>query len=431
MLDAVLQVLVPSAIVFGVTGLVVVAIVLVVRATRRGSRARAAAEAERSIAGGMLVRLDAAVEELELEAGFSSTLADPAHAAPLRRARMAAQHARDEAFDDYRALSEADSETESKTSVPERRRLAHRITQRAERALEAITVARAAHAAWLQSTVDAPAQVAAVRSRFVAISTQLGDPAALVAELASRVDETEWAEAAAFASATKAALAEADRALTAAEVLAERARVDPSVPLLPSLARAEAALRRAQSTARALDESHRLALQASAGAAGELLAARAAVEDARSVWQQLTSTDNDASPEAAQRLGDEIRDAEASITRLAADVTRRPVATVNELAHVRARLDTAQGDARTAQQRLRGARSALPGTLAAARGALARAEAAVASAPRANAESRVRLAAAAEELTRARQGADPVESLDAARRAMRHAEDAAALAAIV
>ena len=37
---------------------------------------------------------------------------------------------------------------------------------------------------------------------------------------------------------------------------------------------------------------------------------------------------------------------------------------------------------------------------------------------------------AAEELTRARQGADPVESLDAARRAMRHAEDAAALAAI-
>ena len=48
MLDALLQVLVPSAIVFGVTGIVVVAIVLAIRTIRRGSRARAAAEASPS-----------------------------------------------------------------------------------------------------------------------------------------------------------------------------------------------------------------------------------------------------------------------------------------------------------------------------------------------------------------------------------------------
>ena len=426
MLDALLQVLVPSAIVFGVTGIVVVAIVLAIRTIRRGSRARAAAEAERAIAGGMLVKLDAAVEELELEAGFSSAFSDPTHAAPLRRARMAAQHARDEAFDDYRALSETNDPAE----LPERRRLAQRITHRGERALEAIAAARAAHAAWLQSTVDASTQVAAVRSHFVAITTELGDPGAPVAELAARVDETEWAEAAGFASSARAALAEADRSIDVAEAMAERARVDPSVPLLPTLARAESALRRGQTAARALEESHRLGLQAAAGVAGELLAARAALGEAQLVRQHLTEASTDPTPEAAEHLGDAIREAEESIARLESGAARRPVATVNELAHVRARLDLAQGDARTAQQRLRGARSALPGTLAAARNAVARAEAAVASAPRASAESRVRLAAAAEELTRARQGADPVESLDAARRAMRHAEDAAALAAI-
>ena len=212
--------------------------------------------------------------------------------------------------------------------------------------------------------------------------------------------------------------------------MAERARVAPSVPSLPPLARAESALRRGQTAARALEESHRLGLQAAAGVAGELLAARAALGEAQLVRQHLTEASTDPTPEAAEHLGDAIREAEESIARLESGAARRPVATVNELAHVRARLDLAQGDARTAQQRLRGARSALPGTLAAARNAVARAEAAVASAPRASAESRVRLAAAAEELTRARQGADPVESLDAARRAMRHAEDAAALAAI-
>ena len=427
MLDALLQVLVPSAVVFGVAGLVVVVGVLIVRAVRRGSRARAAAETERAIAGAMLVQLDAAVEELDLEAGFSSAFSDPTRAAPLRRARMAAQHARDEAFDDYRALSEANDAA----SLPERRRLAQRITHRGDRALEAIAAARAAHAAWLQSTVDASAQVAAVRSHFVAITTELGDPSALVAELAARVDETEWAEPAGFAAIASSALAEADRALDAAEAMSRAAQLDPSVPLLPTLARAEAALRRGQTAARALEESHRLGLQAAAGVAGELLAARTALGEAQLVREHLTGESTDPTPEAAMQLGEAIREAEASIARLEVGAARRPVATVNELAHVRARLDLAQGDARTAQQRLRGARSALPGTLAAARNAVARAEAAVTSAPHANAESRVRLAAAVEELTRARQGADPVESLDAARRAMRHAEDAAALAAVV
>ncbi|MBN9172680.1 MAG: hypothetical protein J0I70_00810, partial [Microbacterium sp.] len=65
--------------------------------------------------------------------------------------------------------------------------------------------------------------------------------------------------------------------------------------------------------------------------------------------------------------------------------------------------------------------------LAAARNAIEHAEAVVSGSP--GAAPRVRLAAAQDELAAARQAADPVEALDAARRAMRHAEDAQALAA--
>lgn len=425
MAEALFLPLLPTLIVFGVAALLAVAAVVAVRALRRTPRARAAADAERDLAGTALVRLDAAVEELDLEVAFSSALVDPAQAAPLRRARMVAQHARDDAFDEYRALSEAPVDV-----VPsEIRRIAQRIVQRSEQAIDGIADARAAHAAWVTRTMDAGAQVAGVRTRFTEVRTALGDPDALIAELATRVDESEWTEPAALAARTRAALVEAERTIGEAEESARGSRIDASVPVHALLGRAEAALRRAQAAARALDESHRLARQAAAGVAGELIAARAGVREAQHVHTQLTEQSADPDPDAAEQLGEAIAEAEASIARLEPDAHRRPVATVNELARVRTRLDCAQGDARSAQQRLRGARSALPGTLAAARNAVAHAEAAVTAAPNPGADALVRLAAASEALSAARQHTDPVESLDNARRAMRHAEDATALAA--
>jgi hypothetical protein len=76
---------------------------------------------------------------------------------------------------------------------------------------------------------------------------------------------------------------------------------------------------------------------------------------------------------------------------------------------------------------MRGARTALPGTLAAARNAIAQAEASVAHS-QAGADARARLISSQHELALARQAQDPVAALDAARRAMRDAEDAKALA---
>ena len=153
---------------------------------------------------------------------------------------------------------------------------------------------------------------------------------------------------------------------------------------------------------------------------GEFEAARVALRQAMTTRESLRPAD-------ADRLGAELHAIDAELTALETDAARRPTRTVDRIARLRDRLDLALGDVRTAQQRLRGARTALPGTLAAARSAIAQAEASVAH-THANADSRVRLVSAQRELASARQAQDPVAALDAARRAMRDAEDAKSLA---
>jgi hypothetical protein len=177
-------------------------------------------------------------------------------------------------------------------------------------------------------------------------------------------------------------------------------------------------MRRGHAAARALEEEHRLVTDAAQAVAGELDAARTALRHAEELRASLE-------PDDAERLGRELREFDASLTALEPRAHRHPTETVTAVARLRDRLDLAVGDARTAQQRLRGARTALPGTLAAARSAVARAEAA---ASRAGADARVRLSAAQHELAAARSAQDPVAALDTARRALRHAEDAVALA---
>ncbi|MCR2783033.1 MULTISPECIES: hypothetical protein [unclassified Microbacterium] len=405
-LDAVLAWVIPAVVVFGVTAIIVVLAVWSVRRARRSPRARAAAEAERTKAGSALVRLDDAVTELDLEVGLSGALYDGEAPASLRRARMTAQHVRDEAFESFRGLDGADP--------AEVRRISGRIRTRAEGALALIARARAEHDDWMRVHSSAAAQVDAAYVRLEHLRTELGDPGALVADLSGRFDEPEWLQASAAAHAASEALTLARQHLTAARELA----ADPTRSALPELAAAQRELHRAQAGARALDESHRLVTDAALAVPQELAEARAALAQAQRVRDELEPAD-------AERLGTEMRAVAAELDRLVPAAERRPTATVAEVARLRSRLDLALGDARTAQQRLRGARTALPGTLAAARGALARAEAAVTGS---GADARVRLDSAQRELAAARQAQDPVEALDAARRALRHAEDAVALA---
>ncbi|MGX5769954.1 hypothetical protein ACWKWN_04310 [Microbacterium trichothecenolyticum] len=402
--------LVPALVVFGVTAIAVAAIVWAVRRARRSPRARSAADQARAKAGATLVRLDDEVGELDLEVGLSGALYGGDAPASLRRARLTAQHVRDDAFEDYRAISDP------AVAPPEVHRVAARIERHAGEALAVVAAARKEHGAWVAANVSAAGQIDAARRRLAELNASMGDPAALVADLSSRFAEEEWRDASRSAHAALSGVSAARRHLDAASARA----ADPSLSALPELAAAERALRQAETDARNLEESHRLVLQAAQAVPDEIASARNALRQAGVTREHLDAPD-------AARLGAELHAIDAELNRIETDAARRPTRTVDAIARLRSRLDLALGDARTAQQRLRGARTALPGTLAAARGALAQAEASV-SRSRAGADARSRLLSAQRELAQARQTQDPVAALDAARRAMRDAEDAKALA---
>lgn len=402
--------LVPAVIVFGVAAIALAVIAWAVRRARRSPRARARADEVRVRAGSVLVRLDDHVAELDLEVGLSGALYGGGAPNSLRRARLTAQHVRDESFDEYRRISGAD------VLPDDIRRSAARIERRAEEALRLIAAARSEHAAWVLANVSAASQISAARRRLAELRAGMGDPAALVAELSARFAEEEWADA---SRAAHNAVAEADEAQKHLDAAAAKAG-DPSHSALAELASAERSLRQAETDARILEESHRLVLQAAQAVPDELEAARTALRQAAVTREHLDPPD-------ADRLGAELRALHAELDSIEADAARRPSRTVDRIARLRDRLDLALGDARTAQQRIRGARTALPGTLAAARAAIAQAEASVVH-HRAGADARARVISSQRELAHARQAQDPVEALDAARRALRDAEDAKALA---
>ncbi|GAA5084478.1 hypothetical protein GCM10025760_02400 [Microbacterium yannicii] len=407
---AILGWLVPAVIVFGVAAIAVAVIVWAVRRARRSPRARAAAEQARSKAGATLVQLDDEVGELDLEVGLSGALYGGDAPPSLRRARLTAQHVRDDAFEQYRAISDA-------AVAPDQvRRVSAGIDRHAREALAAVAAARREHGAWVTANVSAAGQIDAARRRLASLHATMGDPAALVAELSSRFAEDEWRDASQSAHAALSQVAVAQRHLDAAAARTD----DPSLSALPDLAAAERALRQAEADARNLEEAHRLVLQAAQAVPDEIAAARNALRQAAVTREHLDAPD-------AERLGAELHAVAQELDRIETDAARRPTRTVDAIARLRGRLDLALGDARTAQQRLRGARTALPGTVAAARGALAQAEASV-SRSRAGADARSRLLSAQRELAAARQAEDPVTALDAARRALRDAEDAKALA---
>ncbi|WP_249354116.1 hypothetical protein [Microbacterium sp. 2FI] len=407
---AVLAWVIPAVVVFGVTALAIAVTAWAVRRARRSPLARASAEQAKSEAGAILVRLDDAVAELELDLALSGALYGGGAPASLRRARLTAQHVRDDAFEEYRAVSAPD------VHPTDLRRRSAEIQRRAADALATISRARAEHDRWVSANVSAADQVASATERLAQLRGAMGDPVALVTDLSARFAEDEWKDAARAARAAITATADAERHLADAAMKA----ADPSKSALADLAAAERSLRAAEADARILEESHRLVTQAAQATPGEIEAAHTALRQAAVIREQLPPAD-------AERLGDEVRGITAELARLEPGAAQHPTLTVDRVARLRDRLDLALGDARTTQQRLRGARTALPGTLAAARGAVAQAEAAVAHSA-AGADARSRLASSQRELAQARQAPDPVAALDAARRALRDAEDAKALA---
>jgi hypothetical protein len=401
---------VPAAIVFGAAAVLVLVTIWTVRRARRSRRARGRARQQLDEVGTRLVALDDALGELELELALSGALYGGDPPAGLRRTRMTASHARDDAFAEYRLLQDSDELLPAAI-----RRRARALRERVEKALRAVETAVTEHDAWVAEHVSAPEQIAAAAARLEAARARMGDPSELLGELAGFADHSEWEEAEIAADGARDALE------TAQELLDEAARRadDPTLSALDALAGAERALQRAEHLSRILEERHRLVMQARLAMSDELAATAAAIRAATGIRAGLEPAD-------AARLGEAIAAASDELDALTARAARHPVSTNERIARLRDRLDMALADARTAQQRLLGARSALPGALAAARSALTRAEAAMHAG--ASLDARLRIDAARAALADARQSHDPVAALDEARRAIRHAEDAKALA---
>ena len=113
----------------------------------------------------------------------------------------------------------------------------------------------------------------------------------------------------------------------------------------------------------------------------------------------------------------------------AAPLPSDPIEALDQLNAAIAELDTALATARNQAQRLEHARLALAGTLVSARSQLAAAKGFIgAGGRRVGAEARARLSEAERELEHAEAEADPIDALDAARRAVTNARDADALA---
>ncbi|KHK96010.1 hypothetical protein LK09_16760 [Microbacterium mangrovi] len=407
-MDTVLGWVIPAVVVFGGTAVLAMLIGWAVRASRRSPRARASADRARTDAGAALVRLDDELGDFDIDVTLAGSMYGGDAPPVLRHAKMSAQHVRDQAFGSF-------AELDDPALVPvERERRAKDVLARVTKALAELDAARAQYARWTAEHRSAGDEVAAVRARLTAVQRQLGDPGALVASLRGRFDPSECADAEAAAARTQAALAEASARLDTAE----RGAADPTRNALPDLAAAERALRDAQDAARRLDQSAERLTAASDSVAAQFADARSAVRQAAALREQLE-------PDAAVRLGTAIARASAELDAVEPDSARRPMHAVDRIARIRDGLDLATGDARSAQQRLRGAQTALPGTLATAAAAVSRAEGVAATA---GADARARLALAQRALGDAQRGTDAMTALDAARRAIRHAEDAEALA---
>ena len=403
----------PPLVVFGVAAIAIAVIVWAVRAARRSPRRGPPRTPSARQAGVALVRLDDAVDELDLEVGLSGALYGGGAPASLRRARLTAQHVRDAAFEEYRAISDP------ATSPDEIRRVSARIERRSDRR------ARDDRARPVPSTPPGCRRTSRRRRRSPPRASasrrcarSMGDPGgarrrALVALRRGGVARMPRAPRRLRSPSAD----EAERLLDARR----RPAADPTRTRArrPREGRARAASRRGRRAHARGDASAR-----DAGRAGGARRVRRGAHRAAPGRRRPASS---SSPPTRARLGGELRAIEARADALETDAARRPTRTIDRIARLRDRLDLALGDARTAQQRLRGARTALPGTLAAARDAIAQAEASVAHA-RAGADARSRLVSAQRELAAARQAPDPVAALDAARRAMRDAEDAKALA---
>jgi hypothetical protein len=406
-----------------VTVVVVVALLLalgLVLLFRRRSGAQPSSAsglpALRTRAGALLVRADEAVAAGDDELGFAVAQFGEQRTAAFAATMAAARARLAEAFRLQQALDDAVPE-----SAQRRREWTLQIIALCEAAIEAVRDQDRGFSSLRSAEAHSPALIASLEARVAAARARLEPAASTLQALTERYVPALVAPVADRVELATTALDDAAATLADASTRISPSGVNTVGALLED---AEGSLRRATTALDAVDR-------------------RSADLDAAASALDALVTSSLADLEEAKRQRDTAPDADsgAAIIRAIADVERTraevlsptgasdPIAGLDELSAAVSTLDTALATARNQSQRLEHARAALAGTLVSARSQISSLRELVSSSGRrVGAGARTRLAEAERQLMLAEAETDPVEALDAARRAVTHARDGDALA---
>ncbi|MGX5682482.1 hypothetical protein [Schumannella luteola] len=390
----------------------IVALVVVARRVRSGAIPRFGGTGIHELsrrAGTLLVRLDDRLRDADSELGYAIAQFGADAAKPWADALSTARAKVAEAYRLRHALDDAEPDSERET-----REWTLQIIALCEQAEKQLDEQDAAFTRLRGQEVNAEGTLREVRRRIEDARSRAAASRELLADLGRR-----------FAPTTIAAIADypaqAERLLDAAAGQADAAAagVAPSGVSSVSgiLAQAEQAVHRAGDLLDSVERTGR-----DLDAASAALATRRA-ELADDATQARAEIDSAPDPDSGAAILDALRELEAIEPLSPAD----PVRELDRLDEAASHLDLALAGSRNQKQRFAHALAAYEGTLVSARSQIAVARDLIAGG-RAGVSARTRLAEAERQLAIAEAETDPVEKLDAVRRAVTHARDADALA---
>lgn len=416
----------PSLLVFGIAAVIAI---VGIGALRRASSRRDLATDSNLIelqrrAGGLLVRTDNRVQESENELAYALAQFGEAAVADYRTAIDTARRRLREAFLLQQRLDDAEPDT-----LDERRRWNAQIIELCTSAENALASQDASFRERRISERSAPQQLVVVQAQLDAAEARAELVRTERGRLAERFTDRALEALDRHLDDATELLVSASGLLQTAAVRMQGSGIDLVADAVRSahddVARSGGALASAERAAAEV-------LTAEIAVGGLAVQLRDGIAEARTVRDaNLDSTAaialNLAIDQAAMVAAENARSAGAISGRAAA--LSFPQAELDALSGAIDRLDTATAAARGQSDRIAHARVALTGALAAARSHIGAARDCIAQRRGVvGAPARTRLAEAERQLMLAEGESDPVAALDTARRAVRHAEDAEALA---
>jgi hypothetical protein len=400
--------LVVGVVVTAFAALTVLGVVLLRRRARREALAPPPGTTDAGVA---LVRADTALRDGVDELGYAVAQFGEDRTRDFKAALDAARADLDRAFRLQQQLDDAYADTDR-----QRREWTRDIAAIANRVSQTVSAQSQQFAQLRRSEADAPETIAQLRRNLAAVRDRRAGSAGTFAELTKTYPDSSIAVVAGNLDGADAALDRADAALTAAE-----AGVAANIPVTDQLAAAESGVHEATQLLDAIDRRRDELAKAVAGIEAIRAEETVSLEAARAL------RDAPPDPDSGAAVNDAIAALETKLAESAKKGRRDPVADLDALVDASDKLDIAVAAARNQQRRLDGARSALAGALVSARTQLAAVSDYIGS-HGGGADARTRLAEGQRNLLLAENEADPVEALDAARRAQTNARDADALA---